>query len=444
MEIETLTRLEDDGVTEYQVEEWLPVQHIKEIELSASNNKPIEKNQLPGYTKSINLITHTQPENIPSSVRNLKIREFDEDLTQEKIPSNISSLHLGEYYDKPITASMIPPNITHLNLGWRFSADLSEEMLPATVKSLVLGETFNTPFKKNSIPNSLKILEVGANFSEFQSLIHLPESIETFIFGDNFNRSLESNFKLPKTIKTLIFGKQFNHPIPNGILENEDGLETLKLGSSFAQPLTIDNVPSSVKHLEAPNRAQQYVSEEIFNKYYSLKACLDNKDPSKKGHLEIGDAHKKYLFDKGLKLVIPPSINSLTLHNDAFLKKHNIPRSIKYLTFGSDFINTDNLTQEIDGANIQEPQAAANAISNFDKRFFIRARDIPKTTTHISINSPHIVLDFIPSHITHFKTSKNYFQQINILKNNNNLKSLKIKLLNLNYIIHDELRPLQK
>ncbi|KAN0029915.1 hypothetical protein ACTA71_008053 [Dictyostelium dimigraforme] len=113
------------------------------------------------------LVTILINNSIPPNVRSLKTNNsittiksnniriwfsFNQPITPDSIPSNVTSLTFGYGFNQPISELSLPPNIKSLNLGG-FKHPIT---IPSTIKSL----TLNSPcfqLNNHSIPSTIKI-----------------------------------------------------------------------------------------------------------------------------------------------------------------------------------------------------------------------------------------------------------------------------------------------
>ncbi|KAM9957632.1 hypothetical protein ACTFIW_012598 [Dictyostelium discoideum] len=225
---------------------------------------------------------------------------------------NLTTLELGDSFNKPIQKLKFPPNLTclsfgeifnqflpvgcfldlplkSLKFGSEFDQFLDSSLLPPTLTSLDLGSSGNfTSFK---ILNQLKSLKIGSRkckpvkFYEFPSNLKeisynhhnndpinkgvIPIGVVSLSFDRSFNRIIRKGV-LPNTIKTLSFNCEFNQIIEkdtlpihltkltlecrfNQIFDKDvlpNSITSLSLGSSYSQDFPIGSLPSSLKKLK--------------------------------------------------------------------------------------------------------------------------------------------------------------------------------------------------
>ncbi|KAK5582028.1 hypothetical protein RB653_003610 [Dictyostelium firmibasis] len=356
------------------------------------------------------------------TIKHLEIRIQKERLStiETPLPRSLKKLSLGECYDHPLTLDMIHDGIKCLNVGYKWNQILFKDSTPTSITQLTLGDCFNKPFTNKSLPDNIRILKLGRDFKEFSSLENLNSNIHTLKFNNNFNSTLTSSdnsLKLPNSITTLEFGEKFNQEINDSTFLDCKGLKILKFGKSFSKVLSSNNIPDCVEKLIIPFKTKLLITDDqFFNRFYSIDNQLKLNNNY---HLRINCKHilnNSNINNNRIGFNFPLNCNSVTFEDNSYIEFVNkqLPSSIKYLEFGEDFRNETSKDQ-------------------FNKRITIRASDIPKGTTHLSIQSNNVILDHIPSNITHLKTCSNYSHPINIL-HSNNLVSLKTSLSNINYL----------
>ncbi|KAM9990378.1 hypothetical protein ACTFIY_006426 [Dictyostelium cf. discoideum] len=357
-----------------------------------------------------------------STIKHLEIRRLNNsklNFIETPLPNSLTKLTIGEGYEYPLTIDMVHDGIKCLNIGYKWNFNISNNTTPTSLTQLTLGDCYNQPFTNESLPNNIKILKLGRDFNQFSSLENLNPNIHTLKFNNNFNNLISCELKLPNSITTLEFGDQFNQEINENTFINCHGLKNLKFGKSFSKVLSLNNIPNFIEKLIIPFKTKLLITDQqLFNKFYSI----ENQLKLNNNHLRINCKHilnndnNNNNNNNISEFKFPINCNSVTFEDNSYIEYVNriLPNSIKYLEFGENFRNEKSPDQ-------------------FNKRLTIRARDIPRRTTHLSIQSKDVILDYIPSNITHLKTCSNYSHPINILPFNH-LVSLKTSLSNVSYL----------
>jgi len=141
------------------------------------------------------------------------------------VPSHITHLTFGDWYDGRIPANSLPDSITHLSCGWSFNQPITAERLPRRLTHLTLSTYFNQPI-------------TSATF---------PESVTHLSFGLTFNQPLTPGC-LPTALLDLTFGAYFTHPLPENVLPQS--LQLLMLGYNYPHRIRKAAVPESVKFID--------------------------------------------------------------------------------------------------------------------------------------------------------------------------------------------------
>eukprot|EP01112_Ceratiomyxa_fruticulosa_P015098 TRINITY_DN43_c1_g2_i3.p1 TRINITY_DN43_c1_g2~~TRINITY_DN43_c1_g2_i3.p1 ORF type:complete len:447 (+),score=61.89 TRINITY_DN43_c1_g2_i3:169-1509(+) len=240
---------------------------ITHLILSKKFNKKIT-HQLPSSISYLHFGTYyNQPLHfddntsiLPDGLTHLTLsKKFNKQITQ-KLPSNLKHLRFGGEYVQPLNlednTSILPEGLTHLYFGFWFSYPV-EGLLPQSLLYLDLGHLFRYPI--NDLPPNITFLKLSHSFTlpieKFPP--KLTELILNFCFTDHVP-------KLPHTLTRLEFGYCWNHPV-DGLLP--PNLKELVLGDHFDHPLEklpsqltsltvgecfthpLDKVPASVSHI---------------------------------------------------------------------------------------------------------------------------------------------------------------------------------------------------
>lgn len=190
---------------------------------------------------------------------------FNEPLSENSFPENLTSLVFGKYYNQVLTKKTLPINLKYLVLGDSFNKKINPNDLPDTLISLTLGKYFNQYLDVGSLPSSLLYLKIGEKFNKdilekvlpdklitlefdkfscFQKKIKkniLPNSIKKLVFGNKYNQRIKPN-RLPSELKYFILGREYLHDL-NNVLPNK--VKYLEVGFNYVH--YFDNIPLSLE-----------------------------------------------------------------------------------------------------------------------------------------------------------------------------------------------------
>ncbi|KAN0023143.1 hypothetical protein ACTFIU_009226 [Dictyostelium citrinum] len=308
---------------------------------------------------------------------NMNNKEFDIEIPLRSLPDNIDSIILYQEIYK---------NTNFLNKSSSTTIINNDK-----IKSLILHDGFNNPItiENFSIFSSLVCLEFGQNFNEIIRDSVLPNTLKRIKFNNLFNQSINKN-NLPNQLESITFGNSFNKDINN----LPDSIKVLKLPeiSKFSQIIISKKLPKSLTYLSLPSTYNDGLIDEMFPNsikklkksnilnsstksppyYLKLKvfqpngSLMSNEELLKflmfshfesrttydfSNHCENicddndvyrdvpSETKKIYHYQKNYKIIIPPSVTSLTLyfcfgnHEIEFIPSiiHSVELSLKRL-----------------------------------------------------------------------------------------------------------------
>uniref|UniRef100_A0A6C0C7X7 F-box domain-containing protein n=1 Tax=viral metagenome TaxID=1070528 RepID=A0A6C0C7X7_9ZZZZ len=145
---------------------------------------------------------------IPSSVKNLKIYNFDGTI-EKNIPESVSHLTLvRKYWMMP---ECIPTSITHLIFDDWFG-DPVDNLTMLFVTHLTFGKGFNHPVDKLIIPNVAHLV-FGERFNYPIDKLVMPK-VTHLTFGECFDQSI---YELPSSIIKVTISKTYRRTISKDI-----------------------------------------------------------------------------------------------------------------------------------------------------------------------------------------------------------------------------------
>eukprot|EP01133_Synstelium_polycarpum_P014764 gene14764-17446_t len=125
-------------------------------------------------------------------------REFPLDIEQ-KTPTDLT---LGPWFNKSIEPHSLPSNITELTYGNYYNQPLIEGCHPASLVSIKFGVDFNQFIEPNTLPPHLEMLDMGYSFNQPIEAFSLPSSLIKLKLGRMYDQPLLPN-SLPPHLETL-------------------------------------------------------------------------------------------------------------------------------------------------------------------------------------------------------------------------------------------------
>jgi len=203
---------------------------------------------------------------------------FNEELDETfELPSSLTTLNMGSWFNRPIDRIKWPPGMRHLALGWRFNYPITEVAWPSSLQTLEFGYAFNQPVAAVEWPASLKQIHFNGMFSEaIDGVRRWPPTLEQLSFGDGFNKPVVGvawpaslrqltfgwgfnqpivGVRWPPSLRQLSFGWKFNQPVAGVVWP--DSLQQLEFGRDFNQPIAHVVWPISLQRLEFGGRFSQ-------------------------------------------------------------------------------------------------------------------------------------------------------------------------------------------
>ena len=184
---------------------------------------------------------------------------FNEELDETfELPSSLTRLNMGSWFNRPIDRVKWPRGMRHLSLGWRFNFPVAEVVWPPSLQTLEFGYAFNQPIVSVAWPASLKEIHFSGMFSEaIDGVRRWPPVLELLSFGDGFNKPVVG-VTWPASLRQLTFGWGFNQPIAG--VDWPASLQQLSFGWKFNQPVAGVAWPDSLEQLEFGRDFNQPIS----------------------------------------------------------------------------------------------------------------------------------------------------------------------------------------
>ena len=324
-------------------------------------------------------------------------------LFPELLPKNVTVLSMTNLHPEILLVGTLSKNIKNLDIEWPDGKALLPCMLPESLEILRFRGNFNQSLFPGMFPRLLMNLNLGQSFNKVIPIGIFPDSLEILQLGRDFSH-LQPH-ALPGSLRQLILNQcNLMTPIAIGVLP--EGLEMLNL-VSIKTTLLPGSLPTSLTDLQWISGTNLKLVASLFPPH------LKNLEVSRVSEVALGalPASLEHLWMfccfTGFTLlphVLPPNIKSLMLvgyfnqkdlrpscfpqslerltlgdHFDEPILPGTLPKSIKYLKFGSQF-NQDlglALPAELDELVL------GSGFSMFDQP--IRKRMIPKSVSVLNL-----------------------------------------------------------
>jgi hypothetical protein len=136
--------------------------------------------------------------------------------------------------------NVLPTSLTHLIFGNYFNQNITKNVLPNNLTHLTFGDNFNKVIKKDVLPTSLTHLVFSANYC--QTIEEFPPNLTYFIDG---YRNLH---EIPTTLK--VFGFPYFSSIKDNLPNNiERIIIFFNYNNNDNDKNKITNIPSTVKEI---------------------------------------------------------------------------------------------------------------------------------------------------------------------------------------------------
>ncbi|KAN0021916.1 hypothetical protein ACTFIU_004061 [Dictyostelium citrinum] len=222
--------------------------------LSNFFNLPLNQLKIPKLVISINFINdclfnQKVCRRSFSIMNKLKILKFgdhfnngDEPIKSGDLPTSLIELDLG-IYNQELEKGSIPLNVKKLSLGESFNKEIRSGDIPPRVVSLQFSEDFNQIIKPNTLPNSITDLTFGSKFNQPLLPYSIPNNCKTIFFGVDFNQQIQVN-AIPPSVTKIVFNRSFSQKIlPNSIKSN---VKEIYFSNSLLEP-ELKNLPTTTK-----------------------------------------------------------------------------------------------------------------------------------------------------------------------------------------------------
>ncbi|EGC39699.1 hypothetical protein DICPUDRAFT_147525 [Dictyostelium purpureum] len=155
-----------------------PSTHYKD----STFNGPLESLQISENIKHLELSMFDQQfEKLPDSINSINFENFNQELLEESIHTNIEEAHFKNF--NIIENGSNLPSMKKFSCDYEFTAPFkTNNNIPK--KSLCLEfKNYNQPISRSSFPTTLQALTLGSDYKHFQSLSNLPVSLIDLTFG---------------------------------------------------------------------------------------------------------------------------------------------------------------------------------------------------------------------------------------------------------------------
>lgn len=159
--------------------------------------------------------------------------------------SLMTCLCLANNFNEKLTKDLLPFNLTHLYLGFSFNQVIQRGVIPGGLEHLDLGSSFNQELVPGAFPTGLKLIIFGYCFNKQLTEGAIPDTVETLHFDNGkFNKVIEKN-QLPNSLRNLRMGSNYNQPFDDDVLPS--GLRNISLGICYTYPI---HLPSGIRYAE--------------------------------------------------------------------------------------------------------------------------------------------------------------------------------------------------
>ena len=156
--------------------------------------------------------------------------EFNTEINENVLPSNLRILKLGYFFNKKIKVNVLPKNLEDLYLGFNYNQEINEKVLPEKLKVLEFGNAYNKIINENLLPKNLEVIIFGYNYNQYIKEYVLPNSLRTIYFWpstqinyfpenvdtiailcDDSKKNNKKVTHLPYNLKKIIIAKKYEH-----------------------------------------------------------------------------------------------------------------------------------------------------------------------------------------------------------------------------------------
>lgn len=123
-------------------------------------------------------------------------------LREGYIPSSVTYLDLGGFFNQPLQTGHIPNSVTHLDLGYVFNQPLQAGHIPVSVTHLVLSDYYDIPLEMGHIPDGVTHLTLGVRYNQPLQVGSIPNSVTHLMIGGLFRQNLEPEH-LPENLVAI-------------------------------------------------------------------------------------------------------------------------------------------------------------------------------------------------------------------------------------------------
>jgi hypothetical protein len=176
--------------------------------------------------------------------------QFNKGISRVKWPSKLATLTFGDCFNQDITHATFPETLTILSLGRDFNQTINYVKFPVMLEVLYMSSIFNHDITiefpsltkiifgmsfTHTFPLMPSLIELlfGAYYNRSPMSLILSDTIYKIEFGHNFNQDI-INVQWPKSLGIITFGYSFNQPLT---LEWPMYLHTITFGNDFAQSI---------------------------------------------------------------------------------------------------------------------------------------------------------------------------------------------------------------
>ncbi|KAM9984495.1 hypothetical protein ACTFIZ_004183 [Dictyostelium cf. discoideum] len=285
--------------------------------------------------KNTNFLNKSTTTTTATIINNDKIKSlmlhdgFNNRITIENfsIFSNLVNLEFGEKFNEIINDGVLPNTLLRIKFNNLFNQLVNKNNLPNSLESISFGNCFNRDI--NNLPDSIKVLKLP-EVSEFSQIIipkKLPKSLTYLSLPSTFNDSNLIDGMLPNSIKKL--------KVSNIVNRSSKNKQWVYLKFKVFEPN--GNLMSNTEFLKFL-KFSHFESFKTFDFSNHVENICDDNDVYRDVPFETTNIYH-YQDDESYKIIIPPSVTSLTLyfclsyHEIEFIPSniHSIDFSLKRL-----------------------------------------------------------------------------------------------------------------
>ncbi|KAF2074861.1 hypothetical protein CYY_003849 [Polysphondylium violaceum] len=140
---------------------------VTEISVGAHIKHPLLSWHLPPDLRVLrvqSIFDFRLPLPLPQTLKTLYLGGSVNESPLPQLPSSLTELFFGAFFDSPLQPSDLPPSLTSIRFGQHFNQPIDSNTLPPLLETLVFGKDFNRPLPA-TLPSTLKELKLPLHYS---------------------------------------------------------------------------------------------------------------------------------------------------------------------------------------------------------------------------------------------------------------------------------------